>query len=1077
MTPLREPTLDEPDAIDQRDRLLRTIETLERQRHALGSETIDIAVAPLRAKLAALDGPRGEPAPAALTSERKVVTVLFADLAGFTAMSERIGAEATVEIVNALFDRLVPVIERYGGNVDKFIGDEIMAVFGAPRATEHHVEHALRAALEMFDALARFNDERALSLGLHVGINSGAVVAGEVGSARRRDYSVTGDTVNVAARLEGIAASGQVLVGPSTFRHAARLFEFEPLPALALKGKSRPLPVYRLRGVRPAHARAPADGIELAFSGRRDELQRILARAAPDARAPRGTVGIMADPGVGKSRLLAEFRTRADPTALWIEANAYDHRSDVSYGVVQDLLDALVGVSSNAARGDVEAAYADFLDALAMGDHPDIRPYVLRLRGLPLDAESERSLGAITAAALRERMTSATAAFVADATAGKSAVMRVEDLHWADPSSVTLLRALAADPRLAHVLFVFATRPDPGLARDWIEQLRASDAASVVELHPLSDEVVRDLLDRTFGGEDASRTLREQIRAKAQGNPFYLMSFLRSLVDDGVAEIREGTLSMRGTITALSVPESLHAAVGARIDRLPPGAKQVLRWASILGAAFWPRHVEALARSESGSGDIDLPLSLLCERQLVQPESDGRLHFVHAVVQDVTYDGMLERDRRRLHARAAHVLAQHASETSEADMALLAWHHERADERGAASLRYEQASKLAAKAFASREEIGYLESAWRLADPADPDRMRMLSERLGDVLQVSGRFTEATERFEQLRATTPAPSIAAARILHKLAKSRTSRQCFAEGNRAVDEARAMLAAADAAESEEARWREHFAIELFAMWANYMQARMPELAALASRLAPEIASHATLAERGIYHRSVALLRLREQRYRPDDETVALAAQAADELDVGDPAEMCLAGFGRGFMQLWSHRIVEADATLQQVLRDTTRVGDAERNMLCLTYLAVTARMLHDVDRAEAFARAAMAAAERNGARHYVGVAHANLAWVAWRRQDEAATTAAIATARQLAVLPGYPFSWFYETVELARALDRSDLAAAATCVRAMASPEQQLLRADVQQALDSAAANATRETMEAFLEAATQAGYA
>jgi class 3 adenylate cyclase/predicted ATPase len=1077
MTPLRQPTVDPPSTIDHRDLLLRTIETLERQRHVLGSDTIDVAVAPLRSKLAALDGQRIEATLPTRTSERKVVTVLFADIAGFTAMSERIGSEATVEIVNALFDRLVPVIERYGGSVDKFIGDEIMAVFGAPRAAEHHVEHALRAALDMFDAVAHFNGDRGMALGLHIGVNSGPVVAGEVGSLARRDYSVTGDTVNVAARLEGIATAGQVLVGPSTFRHAATQFEFEALPALALKGKSRPVTVYRLRGVRAAHARVPADGIELAFSGRTDELQRVLARAAPDAPNSRGTVGIMADPGVGKSRLLAELRARADPALRWIDANAYDHRSDVSYGVVHDLLDALVGVATNAARADVEAAYAEFLDALPAGDHADIRPYVLRLRGLPLDPEYEQSLAAITPAALRERMTNAAVAFVADATAGRSAVIRIEDLHWADASSVALLRALAGDARLAHVLFVFTTRPDPGLARDWIEQLRASDAASVVELHPLSDDVVRGLLDRTFAGEDASHVLREQIRAKAQGNPFYLMSFLRSLVDEGVAEIRDETLSIRGTIASLPVPESLHAAVGARIDRLPVTAKQVLRWASVLGSAFWPAHVEALARSESGSGDVDLPLSILCERQLVEPESDGRMRFVHAVVQDVTYDGMLERDRRRLHAGAAAFLAQHASETSEADIALLAWHHERADERAAASLRYEQASKLAAKAFASREEIGYLESALRLADRGDGDRIRALSERLGDVLQISGRFAEATERFEQLRATTPAHTLAAARVMRKLAKSWTSRQRFAEGNRAVDEARAMLASIDAAEQEEARWREHFAIELFAMWASYMQARLPELAALATRLAPEMESHATLAERGIYHRSVALLRLREQRYRPDDETVALAAQAADELDVGDPAEMCLAGFGRGFMQLWSHRIVEADATLQQVLRDTTRVGDAERNMLCLTYLAVTARMLHDVDRAEAFARAAMAAAERNGARHYVGVAHANLAWVAWRRHDEAATTAAIATARQTAVLPGYPFNWFYEMVELARALERSDLAAAATCVRAMASPEQQLLRGDVQRALEAAAANATRETMEALLGIATQAGYA
>ena len=178
-------------------------------------------------------------------------------------MSERLGSEAMLEIVNGLFDRLVPVIERYGGVIDKFIGDEIMAVFGAPRAVEHHAEHALRAALEIFAALADYNRERSLELGLHIGANTGPVIAGAVGSHARHDYSVTGDTVNVAARLEGAAKTGQILVGPSTFRHTVQLFEFEALEPLALKGKMRPLDVYRLLGETPRAARSRVDGLQL----------------------------------------------------------------------------------------------------------------------------------------------------------------------------------------------------------------------------------------------------------------------------------------------------------------------------------------------------------------------------------------------------------------------------------------------------------------------------------------------------------------------------------------------------------------------------------------------------------------------------------------------------------------------------------------------------------------------------------------------------------------------------------------------------------------------------------------------
>ena len=249
--------------------MLRTIEALERQRDMLGEPAIDLALAPLRSRLEALDAGAGPGTLAARSAERKVATVLFVDIAGFTAMSERLGSETMLEIVNGLFDRLVPVIERYGGTIDKFIGDEIMAVFGAPRAAERHAEYALRAALEIFAALAVYNRERGLELDLHLGANTGPVIAGAVGSHARHDYSVTGDTVNVAARLEGAAQAGQILVGPSTFRHTVQLFEFEALEPLALKGKARPLDVYRLVGETPRAMRSRVDGLQLEFAGRR----------------------------------------------------------------------------------------------------------------------------------------------------------------------------------------------------------------------------------------------------------------------------------------------------------------------------------------------------------------------------------------------------------------------------------------------------------------------------------------------------------------------------------------------------------------------------------------------------------------------------------------------------------------------------------------------------------------------------------------------------------------------------------------------------------------------------------------
>ncbi len=1041
----------------------------------LGGPAIELALGPLRSRLAALDAGASPRELAERTSERKVVTVLFVDIAGFTQMSERLGSEAMLEIVNGLFDRLVPVIERYGGVIDKFIGDEIMAVFGAPRAVEHHAEHALRAALEIFSALADYNRERSLELELHIGANTGPVIAGAVGSHARHDYSVTGDTVNVAARLEGAAQAGQILVGPSTFRHTVQLFEFEALQPLPLKGKARPLDVYRLVGETPRAARSRVDGPQLLFSGRGGELGLLLERAALDGAPGRGVVGIAAEPGVGKSRLVAEFRDRLAGDIRWLEANAHEYRSEVSYGVMQELLDALVGVPDRADRERAAAAYTDYLEGVGGKRAINIGAYLFRLRGLPVDAASETMLSELAPEALRQRMSGAAAELLAAGTAGRASVVCLEDLHWADPSSMSLLRSLAESPALAHILFVFTTRTDPGLAADWIADLRSSDRVSVIELAPLSDLETTTLIMDAFGAEAQGELCRDLL-AKSQGNPLFLVSFLRSLVDDGLAVVSRGRVTVTGSVTELTIPETLQAVIGSRIDRLPLDAKRLLHWASVLGAVFWPRHAERVSQAECGSPQIDEMLALLFERQLLQRNPDGRLRFVHAVVRDVAYGQMLERNRRRLHSVTARCLEEELSSTSEADVALLAWHYERAGDRTLASARYEAAATLAAKTYANREQLRYLESAIRLAGAADVVRIAALAECAGDVLHLLGRFAEAADRFEAILAqASRIDALDAARLRRKIARTLTPRWQFDPANSALDEARRLLDGSPAISSAP-WWREHFALELFRMWAYYMQARVAEVVDMVARLAPEVDAHATLSERGLFHRNLALLKLRQLRYRPDPATVELAARAADELrEAGDIAEICLATFTHAFTELWSGAIDDADRHMQDVLSETVRLGDAERNLLCLVYLAVSARLRGDIETAEAFAEAAIAVARANGAPHYEGAAYANLGWVAWRRGEGALADDHLKSARRLCIA-NYPFIWLHAMVSLARAVEQKDMSAATEHVRSMIGPTMQLLQPTVQDALELAASSPSPQTLQAMVDASRSAGY-
>jgi class 3 adenylate cyclase len=284
--------------------------SLEAQRSVVGDSIVDSAIAALRRQLAELDQPIRKPS---AQEERKIVTILFADVSGFTSLSEKLDPEEVRNLINSCFERLVPIVRKYEGTVVQFMGDEIMSVFGAPVAHENDPERALRVALEMMAAIAVFNRDQAIEFNIHVGVNSGPVVAGQVGAQERRDYLVMGDAVNVAARLAGAANGGEIYVGAITYRRAAALFDFEMLPRLKLQGKEKPVEVHKLIGLKKAPgATRGIEGLRAPLIGRQSELAEIQS-AFRKLRTGVGTIlAIVGEAGLGKSRLIADALRSTD---------------------------------------------------------------------------------------------------------------------------------------------------------------------------------------------------------------------------------------------------------------------------------------------------------------------------------------------------------------------------------------------------------------------------------------------------------------------------------------------------------------------------------------------------------------------------------------------------------------------------------------------------------------------------------------------------------------------------------------------------------------------------------------------
>jgi class 3 adenylate cyclase len=531
-----------------------------------------------------------------LEGERRLVTVLFADVSGFTALSEQMDAEEVCRLLNGCFDVLVPIAERYGGEVDKFIGDEVMVLFGAPAAHEDDPVRALHAAVDMMRAIVEFNVQHGTALGIHIGVNTGLVVAGQIGSRGRRQYTVIGDAVNLAARLQEAAPQGQILVGPDTYRRSAPLFDFAAPSALPIRGKAETVAAYRLLGrkAQPGSVRGLA-GLRSPMVGRGAELEALL-KWTEAARAGRGgAVLITGEAGLGKSRLVAEWQAAcAGNVAKWAQGHCLSYGQSLPYHLLVDLLRALIGVPAVAGEAETRAALRNLVRTL-WGSARDVYTYLGHLLSIRLEGEDLARVRALDPQAMQAQYLAGLRQVLRALAAGGPVVLISEDIHWADPSSAELLGRLLPVALDLPVLFCFVTRPEPS-APGWklIATAREVLGNRVAELplRTLGETDGRQLISNLLQVEAIPESVRALVLQRAEGNPFFVEEVIRTLIESGVIAHEDGHWVARQEITAIEIPDNLQALLMARIDRLPAEVRNVLRVAAVIGRQFPVRVLE-----------------------------------------------------------------------------------------------------------------------------------------------------------------------------------------------------------------------------------------------------------------------------------------------------------------------------------------------------------------------------------------------------------------------------------------------------------------------------------------------------
>ena len=586
---------------------------------------------------------------------RKYVTVLFSDLSGYTAMSEKLDPEEVKEIMSRIFGEVAQVVAKYEGFIEKFVGDAVMALFGVPKAHEDDPVRAILAAREIHDLVEATSPglEKKIgrSISMHTGINTGLVVTGEV-NLEKGTHGVAGDTINLASRLQNIAQKGEILVGHDTYRQAEGHFSFEPMEPTTVKGKADPVLVHRVlsQKERPVTIHR-LSGLRADLIGRKAEIAQ-LEEAVENLRNGKGRIfSIIGDAGTGKSRLVEEFKATLDPEKFqWLEGHAYAYSQNIPYFPLIDFLNRVLQIKEDDPPEKVRERVESGIENL-IGKKEDIVPYVGSLYSLSYPEVEE-----VSPEFWKSRLQNAIQTILSGLAQKAPTIFFLEDLHWTDSAFLELLRKSLIEIRHpAIVLCVY--RPVISLFTSHLLGTN-SNIHHEIRLQDLSSSEAQDMVESLLTTKTIPSELKHFIQKKLEGNPFYLEEVINSLIESETLIRDNGHWKLTRQISEIEISSTIHGVISARLDRLENETKRILQEASVIGRAFL---YDILRRITELTDQCDRCLTGLERLDLIRTRSlqpEMEYVFKHALTQEVVYKGLLKKERKEIHERIGLVMEQ-----------------------------------------------------------------------------------------------------------------------------------------------------------------------------------------------------------------------------------------------------------------------------------------------------------------------------------------------------------------------------------------------------------------------------------
>ena len=649
-----------------------------------------------------------------IEGERKQVTVMFCDMKNFTALSEKLGAEEAYAMMDQVYEILIHKVHDYEGTVNQMTGDGIMALFGAPIAIEDAPQRAIRSAYAIHREMSRFNDKIRLTIGaispirMRIGIHTGPVVVGTLGNDLRVEFKAVGDTVNLASRVEGLAEPGATLITEDTLKLTEGIFEFEALGEKYVKGKQAPVKVYRViaPSTRQTRFDVNAERNLTPLVGRRRELELLLDGFERSRNGHGQAFSVIADAGVGKSRLLYEFRKAvANEDVTFLEGKCLSYSRGTAYQAVIDVLQSNFYISERDKDAEIKQKVSEGLKVLG-ADEGSTFPYLLELLSVKDSGIDQITL---SSEMKKDRILEALRRIVLKGSQIRPLIMAIENLHWIDKSSEECFKDLLNHISGARVFLIFTYRPE------YVHTWGGRSYLNQVNLNRLSNRESLVMMGHLLSAKDIDTGLEHLILEKTEGVPFFIEEFVKSLKDLKIIDKENNHYYLSKDVGDISIPSTIQDVVMARVDSLPEDAKKVLQLGSVIGREFSYKLIKQLY--ELSEQELLFSMSILKDSELlyergIYPQSI--YVFKHALTQEAVYQSLLKSVCQECHSKIAQTLECDFPEITGVNPEMLGRHFTEAGMVEQAIPYWQKAGEIAIRRSASIEAIGHLKKGLEL---------------------------------------------------------------------------------------------------------------------------------------------------------------------------------------------------------------------------------------------------------------------------------------------------------------------------------------------------------------------------